>query len=160
MGPNCCSHHSDFLFNWLHAERQARSPRPFRYPSAWRSGRRPRGRRHCWMLSFAWLPLPVGPLSAPKIVYYRKDDDCWTLFRKPIFGGKLFSSFAGDRALHGDILPCENLPPKIGIHGDDELFKFGDFYVPKLTQGWGRYFRNVSKIQIHERLYLLYLFDT
>ena len=30
-------------------ERQARSPRPFRYPSAWRwrSGRTPRGCRHC-----------------------------------------------------------------------------------------------------------------
>ena len=27
-------------------------------------------------------------------------------------------------------------------------------------QGWGRYFLNVSKIQIHERLYLLYLLDT
>ena len=28
------------------------------------------------------------------------------------------------------------------------------------TQGWGRYFQNVSKIQIHKGLYLLYLSDT
>ena len=31
--------------------------------------------------------------------------------------------------------------------------------IEKNSQGWGRYFSNVSKIQIHEGLYLLYLSD-